>query len=77
MKSVIVIKSGSCLIGVYTNFKKFWDTLENRESKQHYATVMLSLRYGKDYDLGECIIQGDVIENVHISKITVNTLRAH
>jgi hypothetical protein len=77
MKSIVVIKSGTCLIGVYTNFKKFWDTLENKASKQHYATVMLSLRYGKDYDLGECIIQGDVIENVHISKITVNTLRAH
>jgi hypothetical protein len=77
MKSIIVIKSGSRLVGVYTNFKKFWDTLENKGSKQHYATVMLSLRYGKDYDLGECIIQGDVIENVHIVKITVNTLRAH
>jgi hypothetical protein len=77
MKSIIVIKSGSRLVGVYTNFKKFWDTLENKASKQHYATIMLSLRYGKDYDLGECIIQGDVIENVHISKITVNTLRAH
>ena len=76
MKHAFVIKTGSTVIGVYSNFKKFWESIENRDAKQHYATIMLNLRYSKGYDLGSCRIQGKEIENVNVSKVVVNHLYA-
>lgn len=72
MKHAIVIISGSTVIGVYSNFKKFWETVDNRRDKQHYATITKTLQYLRPYDLGECIIEGKLIENVRLEKFIIN-----
>ena len=74
MKHAIVVKSGSRVIGVYTNLKRFWDSLGHNQTRQHYATACLHLRYHKPYDVGTCVVDCQVLENVRLEKFECNKL---
>jgi hypothetical protein len=76
MKIIYVIKSQNQVIGAFSNFKKFFELLDDKEHHQHYATIMLSLRMKGKYCLDDCVCDGRMYPDVRIEKITVNILHA-
>lgn len=73
MKHAITVQAGSQVIGVYSNLKKAYDTLET-PVKQGYSTIALTLAVCKPYDVGTCVIAGRQYENVVLRKFEVNAL---
>ena len=76
MKKMILVKTGSQTIGIFSNLKAFWERIENRDDKAHYSTVSSYLSANLKFDAGTCQIEGQSFEAVTIQKVVVNTFLA-
>jgi hypothetical protein len=72
-RRVILILSGGKVRGVYTNLKAVWNDI-SQNWKQSYSTVATTLNVDKEYDVGTCVFQGELLEAVKITRVSLNTL---